>query len=99
MLAETRWIDGREPDAGLVDAVELGDKVFEVDVVVRVVVEDELLEVPAMWSVSCASPKRSDRLTIATRHPESPSASGDGPPSAGKCAWPLPRYPPSQQAF
>ena len=46
MLREGSGVHGREPDARLVDAVQLGNEVFEVDVVIGVVVEDELLKVP-----------------------------------------------------
>lgn len=53
MLGEGRGVDGGEPDASLVDAVKLSDEVFEVDVVVRVIVEDQLLEVPANVLVVC----------------------------------------------
>ena len=46
MLREGSGVHGREPDAGLVDAVQLGNEVLEVDVVVGIVVEYELLKVP-----------------------------------------------------
>ena len=46
VLRERSWIDGRHPNARLVDAIELRDKVLEVDIMIRVVVEDQLLEVP-----------------------------------------------------
>ena len=46
MLREGGWVDSGHPDAGLVDAVELGNEVFEVDVMVGVVGEGKLLEVP-----------------------------------------------------
>lgn len=49
MLREGCWVDGREPDARLVDAVQFSNEVLEVDVVIGVVVEDELLEIPAMF--------------------------------------------------
>lgn len=46
VLREGGRVDGREPDASLVDAVELGNQILKVDVVVRVVVEDQLLKIP-----------------------------------------------------
>lgn len=38
--------NGRYPDICLIVPVQLGDEVFEVDVLLDVVVEDELLRVP-----------------------------------------------------
>ena len=48
MLGEGHRVDGRQPDTCLVDAVELRDQVLEVDVVIRVVVEYQLLEIPSI---------------------------------------------------
>lgn len=47
MLREGSGVHGGEPDARLVNAVQLGNEVFEVDVVIGIVVEDELLKVPS----------------------------------------------------
>ncbi len=51
MLGEGSWVHSRHPDASLVDAVELGDEVLEVDVVVGIVVEGQLAPVPDVRSV------------------------------------------------
>lgn len=89
-LAKRRRVDGRHPDARLVDAVELGDQILEVDVVLRVVVEDQLLEVPAS-SISRRVLEFVKDLgpTTAIQRPESPCPGRDERLSAGKHASPL----------
>jgi hypothetical protein len=48
VLRERCRVDRREPDASFVDAIQLRDQILEVDVVIRVIVEDQLLEIPAI---------------------------------------------------
>lgn len=101
MLREGSWVDGGEPDTRLVDAVQLGDEVLEVDVVIRVVVEDELLEVPAR-AVPLAPATFGllfwVALTTAIPRQGSPSANAGARPSVGRCASPWPRCLPSPPA-
>lgn len=52
MLRERGRVDGGEPDTRLVDAVQLCNQLFEVDVTIGVVVEDQLLKVPGAWCLA-----------------------------------------------
>lgn len=59
MLRKGSRVDGREPDADLVDAIKFGDQILEVDVMVGVVVEHQLLKVPSgcIIAVNLTTPK------------------------------------------
>ena len=51
LLRKRCWVDRGEPERRLVDAIKLGDEVFEVNVMVGVVVKHQFLKIPDIKSV------------------------------------------------
>jgi hypothetical protein len=76
-------IDGRHPDASLVDFEQVGDQVVEIDVVVGKVVEGELLAIPTDCQYHGVTPT-SFSLTSGIRHRESPCSADAQLPSVDR---------------